>query len=126
MVRLPPISTRTDTLLPYTTLFLSPKYFLDPTMCLRSKRLRAVRLAFDSARSRSGNPVDRPESRRRWFLTISMRPRPCGRCPIRAWPDRLTQMGSESSNPDRKHAGEGKRVAVRVGFGGWRYIKKKT
>src|SRR3546814_5008181 len=89
MVRLPPISTRTDTLLPYTTLFLSPKYFLDPTMCLRSKRLRAVRLAFDSARSRSGNPVDRPESRRRWFLTISMRPRPCGRCPIRAWPDRL-------------------------------------
>src|SRR3546814_10827629 len=31
----------------------STKYFLDPTICLRSKRLRAVRLAFDSARSRS-------------------------------------------------------------------------
>src|SRR3546814_5418173 len=49
----------------------SPKYFLDPTICLRSKRLRAVRLAFDSARSRSVNRSEEHTSELQSLMRIS-------------------------------------------------------
>src|SRR3546814_2919534 len=60
MIRRPPRSTRTDTLFPYTTLFRSSDFFLDPHvrhMRLKSDRMTVIKtdlicfLSASSARS---------------------------------------------------------------------------
>src|SRR3546814_11957424 len=68
MIRLPPRSTRTDTLCPYTTLFRSRHPHPAPTV-VRSR-----------PRRRSQERVDRPCSKWSSFWTVLLRrPRPSGR-----------------------------------------------
>src|SRR3546814_12527269 len=103
MIRRPPRSTRTDTLFPYTTLFRSARR----QGCRRGRGDRA-RL---SAADRGGRAVRsgaRSVARLRWRAFVAAR-WPCG-----------------GGARDRKSAGEGKSVAVSVGQGGRRIIKKKN
>src|SRR3546814_9517151 len=51
MIRRPPRSTRTDTLVPYTTLFRSPQGYV--ARRVRSSRRAAMRQAYDDVQNRS-------------------------------------------------------------------------
>src|SRR3546814_7191801 len=72
MIRLPPSSTRTDTLFPYTTLFRSAD--LDIGHCHAAARIGLWRLAFPFGRTRRG--ADRgAEPRRRRIRSAAERRR---------------------------------------------------
>src|SRR3546814_13940124 len=116
MIRRPPISTRTDTLLPYTTLFRSRCGALAAAVVLRSaacrRRRRVVRRSRQSDAGGDGGP------RQRGFYRAAGAPR------RRARPAR--QVGRQGDGgSDRKSVVAGKRVSVRVDLGGGRSIKKK-
>src|SRR3546814_15801890 len=114
MIRRPPRSTRTDTRLPYTTLFRSPY--------LKSSR-KAIRLAGSLA-------VPYLELMADIILTPSAAARVAAIAKQQRKPAilRLAVEGGGCSGfqyRDRKSVVTGKSVYVRVDFGGRRIIKKK-
>src|SRR3546814_12473585 len=109
MIRLPPRSTRIDTLFPYTTLFRS-----------RDSGRR------DTAPA-APRPARRPATRPRWCRW------PDARAPRRGT-DRASRRGCSrlrrrahggSRRGDRKSVVEGKGVAVRLELGGRRILQQK-
>src|SRR3546814_17949604 len=117
MIRRPPISTRTDTLFPYPTLFrsLADQYlgFVE-----RARRLR-LELAADYLVMAA------------WLAYLKSRlllpaqegdEEPSGEELAAALAFQLRRL---EAMRDRKCVVEGKRVSVRIIFGGCRYIKKK-
>src|SRR3546814_15604694 len=117
MIRRRPRSTRTDTLLPYTTLFRS-----------EGGRYRLGRV-FCRCEARQGRQVRR--------LSCERDHRPVGACGVGAArcvegladvpPDQQPQRrtAERDRQRDRKSVVEGKSVSVRVDLGGRRIIKKK-
>src|SRR3546814_14402065 len=106
MIRRPPISTRTDTLFPYTTLFRS------------HLQLGILHHALDALRSLQGS---RPLEERIARIRASGRCRtedkqPCRR---RSWPERPRRRQHPS---DRKSVVSGQSGSVRVALGGRRII----
>src|SRR3546814_20523847 len=126
MIRRPPRSNRTDTLLPYTTLFRShwpappESTVISRLMLMIGKRLSASS-ASDSSRlprpthddPQPSTPCTADESIERastpWSIHLPRASKP------------ITAFGI-----DRKRVVEGKSVSVRVDLGGRRLIKKKT
>src|SRR3546814_13147160 len=113
MIRLPPRSTRTDTLFPYTTLFRSFGPVLSAahgSSCSHSSKTTPSRCKdVDSTSSRAhagtATPTVRAAASIRSLISLPGVPR--------------------TKNPgDRKSVVEGKSVSVRVDLGGPRYIKK--
>src|SRR3546814_20367494 len=108
MIRRPPRSTRTDTLLPYTTPFRS----LDAAQLCRPARTGARR---DGVSRRAGRPSeDGPDGK-------GDGPNPAARSGLRGAELRHAQCPA-----DRKSVVSGKRVSVRVDLVGRRIFKKKT
>src|SRR3546814_14819509 len=123
MIRRPPRSTRTDTLVPYTTLFRSgaPRAFPTAARIARARRE-------DSNERRPQQP---PRLDRQLRLGLGRLP-PSG--PFRGrQPDQLHLSGRGPAGArrhgrglqDRKSVVQGKGVSVRVDLGGRRIIKKK-
>src|SRR3546814_19510157 len=117
MVRRPPRSTRTDTLLPYTTLFRSADRAARPAPARRPGAGRAQ--AGERLVLRAAHQFGRRAGRQ---LCVSQRHRTGGpaRAALRA------RYGMAQSQPDRTSVVSGQRVAVRVDLGGRRIIKKTT
>src|SRR3546814_20508801 len=116
MIRRPPISTRTDTLFPYSTLFRSLALALDEWKPTRGSRLAGVRRAgrrvvFADRRLEIHDGTQAaPEGQ--WTF-----PAPFGEQPV---------LGEFSTvDVDRKSVVSGKSVSVRVDLGGRRIVKKK-
>src|SRR3546814_16364091 len=119
MIRRPPRSTRTDTLFPYTTLFLSP----DPPEAGLHQGLGRRPDERAGAGSAVQIPRQRPGPRRDRRLYPDL-----ARQDSRAIAARLSHLGEgqcRGEAADRKSVGEGKGVSVRVDLGGRRVIKKK-
>src|SRR3546814_17051446 len=121
MIRRPPRSTRTDTLFPYTTLFLSQRRH-PPPGAQRGVRPRHVRSGAAHQRARrirrltGGLPTPaggRRRGDRQHRLAL--------RQDVREVQRRLLRL----PGGDRKSVVLGKRVSVRVEFGGRSTIKKK-
>src|SRR3546814_15351617 len=102
MLRLPPRSTRTDTLFPYTTLFRS---------------LLRQEVWWQAPAS---GELRRPSLHRRIVLKLS----PMGHVSTRTAGKRDQQRGALPG--DRKSVVSGKSVSVRVDLGSRRIIKKKN
>src|SRR3546814_18864623 len=117
MIRRPPSSTRTETLFPYSTLFLAREGGSRRHIDRRGRRIHEhARAAADPrtmerARAHIGRAAEQHQTR---FAT---RPAPGVRLP-RDQPD--------GANADRKSVASGKSVSVRVELGGRRNLKKKT
>src|SRR3546814_13881706 len=117
MSRRPPISTRTDTLLPYTTLFRSSPAPID--IQIRGPKVDAdfdyAKQLLSKIRYVNGVADARIQQSQRYpTLQLNM---------DRA---RAEQLGVTARNvTDRKSVVEGKSVAERVDVGGRRIIKKK-
>src|SRR3546814_12526336 len=120
MRRLPPRSTRTDTLFPYTTLFRS-----------RTRRTRQTQAA-----PRSGKRVAKPDHHAD-HAAVAVRFTLCdlrgalgdAEAVKKAVEARVGHMASPSGwsvRRDRKSVVEGKSVSVRVDLGGRRSINKKN
>src|SRR3546814_19607845 len=121
MIRRPPISTRTDTLFPYTTLFRSgprPARLPRPPTDRGVAFLRARPPALPGLRQ-VGRP-DAGSGRRRGAA-----PRVRGQDAALARPDPSGVVDSPRRE-DRQSVVKGKRVSVRVDLGGGRTIKKNT
>src|SRR3546814_16491806 len=142
MIRLPPRSTRTDTLFPYTTLFRSRpgEHRAQPHRGGRSDnaaeggRMRAMTVIPGSSGSAAVSSFEGPVGSGDVLVAgvavgicgtdVEIADGLYGTAPAGA--DRLV-LGHESlGRVARKSVGEGKRVYGRVGSGGRRYIKKKT
>src|SRR3546814_14306973 len=107
MIRLPPRSTRTDTLFPYTTLF-------------RSLRAFALKRVFQPMR----NEVVMQEPAN--INTTTVQPDPTATVyGMPAYADRAAAVGEVHARQDRKSVVAGKRVSVSVDIGGRSIIKKK-
>src|SRR3546814_13703391 len=122
MLRRPPRSTRTDTLLPYTTLFRSADKRLEPGIgCLRDKHCTDRGRYILSARIALNGMSERcPEPRSRVHLQDQL-----GEIePRQSRIDRIMQVG-EAQWLDRKSGVAGKSVYGRLYVGGSRIIKKK-
>src|SRR3546814_20908198 len=118
MIRRPPRSTRTDTLLPYTTLFRSPaagksaslRHPLSAEHTANCGRLRRPEQRAASDRATGGQTVELLEHRTHALdLAIGQ-----GRHAAESPPARV---------PDRKSVVWGTRLTVRVDLGGSRFIK---
>src|SRR3546814_12225751 len=140
MIRRPPISTRTDTLFPYTTLCRSarrgqrhghpPRRPQNPPPlrpAARDHPLSADRRA-DEGRDLETRDDTAPRHRRTGAPLFSRR---VGPCPARRIPShrpaRHRRGGRRDQRPpDRKSVVSGKSVSVSVDPGGRRIIKKKN
>src|SRR3546814_21076964 len=113
MIRRPPRSTRTDTLLPYTTLFRSA----DATDAGIARDTRAYVAFLDAQeqtdRGRKAGTIGYDLGASYAFRAAAARP------------DRIAAVGS-IYGVERKSVVEGKRGLVRVDLGGRRIIKKKN
>src|SRR3546814_13900291 len=134
MIRRPPRSTRTDTRLPYTTLFRSMRldaivldiWSPDDDAAGLIAELRARRPALPilmlTAHASVARAVDAMRSGATDFLVKPIAPER-----LLAAPE--TAVGGKTSGelrpPDRQSVVEGKGVALRLGSGGRRNIKKK-
>src|SRR3546814_19240280 len=133
MSRLPPRSTRTDTLFPYTTLFRSWRVrdlalLNRPPPSFDTGHLIEANSGPEAALASGPFSIDsRSEMQQRpgrFSVPVSARstsfclvPPACGRsCPHR---------GADRTAPDRKRVVEGTSGAVSVALGGRRIIKKK-
>src|SRR3546814_17253406 len=108
MLRRPPGSTRTDTLFPYTTLFLSRRESSEPCSCDQG--------SCDGSRHADPNPHSRWRSGGAVSVWKALR-----RCRSAT---RCHQPQSGQAPVDRKSVVSGKSVSVRVDLGGRRIIKK--
>src|SRR3546814_18166452 len=143
MIRRQPVSTRTDTLFPYTSLFRSihhgPAVVAHPAGAHRveddgadvaggdGQRLVAVDLGaglvldrLEARQRRRLADAPRQADRLRRHLAVARR-REVARLDER----RLAEGAAADVNADRKRGEEGKRVSGRVGPGGAGLIKKK-
>src|SRR3546814_18377497 len=114
MIRRTPISTRTDTLVPYTTLFrsLGPAAAAAPSVLIVD--------IDDASLARYGQwPWPRLLMARLVDTLAGSGARMVGLDVLLAEPDRL-------SAPTRKRVGWGKRVRCRVDLGGRRHINQQT
>src|SRR3546814_18473999 len=121
MIRRPPSSTRTDTLLPYTTLFRSSRR----RPCAKGGR-RSRRRTYPAAFGRHRAEESAGDHRR--VLRSVMRSLPRLLSQGEGNPRRISERcaaGDALSSPDRKSVVSGKSVSVRVDLGGRRIIKKK-
>src|SRR3546814_13842432 len=110
MIRLPPRSTLTDTLFPYTTLFRSYRqgacWVMNSDTLARIRKFKTTDGAFvwqpglveGQAATLLGYPVGEAED--------------------------MPDVGANSLSVDRKRVVVGKRVSVRVDHGGRRFLKK--
>src|SRR3546814_20789072 len=125
MIRLPPRSTRTDTLFPYTTLFRSI-VSAQPSTRTNSSSLKGIEITVGDSiimpsdisadatirsMTRKGRKIRKPI----WNAVLSSLVTKAGR-----------RMETGTSFGDRKRVGEGKSVSVRVDLGGRSEIKKKN
>src|SRR3546814_14729124 len=124
MIRRPPRSTRTDTLLPYTTLFRSLGR-RDPGAAAErtegeepDRRSPGRRLAGSLRRRRRGDPGRPPGA-----AAAGRRRRQGGDDPAVHCRD---GDGQRAANEDRKSVVMGKSVPVRVELGGGRLLKEKN
>src|SRR3546814_13904106 len=108
MIRRPPSSTRTDTLCPYTTLFRS----------WRSGALGRRRL--DSSQQTRLGPLDVAPVRSMGTLHVAG-----GECVDHLAVLAVRYREAAALHQDRKSAGSGKRVSVRVDLGGRRILQTK-
>src|SRR3546814_18535720 len=116
MIRLPPRSTRTDTLFPYTTLFRS-RHRRDRAQGRHRRRTAPAEVA--TARRRAGaRAAAAGTGRLVWPRFIRRRRRP--------HPDADRRTRGSEKDPDRKSVVWGKRVSVSVDRGGRRTIKQKN
>src|SRR3546814_19408981 len=133
MIRLPPRSTRTDTLFPYTTLF-------------RSGQTQVVSADGSVARGRTADGERAPtyEKVRAFKHVPCSTPRAVGSSPLQiGYPDELACLVTLVSRTPyvdglgwaapgrefllaRKSVGSGETVSVRVDLGGRRHIKKQN
>src|SRR3546814_15051965 len=104
MIRRPPISTRTDTLFPYTTLFRS--------------KVGDVRILVIGATGVLGRPTVRQLVRQGHEVVALVKS--AESAAVASFDGATPIIGSL----DRKSVGSGKRVSVRVDLGGRRLIKK--
>src|SRR3546814_18301661 len=121
MIRRPPISTRTDTLFPYTTLFRSPGGFgfgLRPQQFDLHDPRTGLFLRY---RLSSGYHLFRRRADLAADTGATLRPRQCARAARSAGSGFRPRHGRRA----QKSVAWGMRVSVRVDFGGWRSIKKK-
>src|SRR3546814_11124755 len=141
MLRRPPISTRTDTLFPYTTRFRSrgqsDQHFAEKDEAVlghpNSVRPELVEGPFFSLTSKDRTVLRQAQHERPWVLLIApaSRRRPPeyapGHNPTPATrerpPRRRYRRGRHSVPPDRQRTVEGKRVVSRVEPGGSRTRK---
>src|SRR3546814_16331326 len=118
MILLPPRSTRTDTLFPYTTLFRSPAGPSTPSR--------------PAGRCATPSPPRPFHQRRRWGKRRSPQPQRGETTeekvsPMAPYDVNAVLPGADHAPraPERKSVVEGTSVAVRVGIGGGRINKKK-
>src|SRR3546814_17913033 len=120
MIRLPPRSTRTDTLFPYTTLFRSSVSESQPDAAARPTGGYCGNGGVP--RLRQGAVRHWPDSGCRWRHLRPHSDRFRGQEAVRSVSSRPVRIGIEQL--DRKSVGEGKSVSVRVALGGRRILKK--
>src|SRR3546814_12578977 len=122
MIRRPPISTRTDTLFPYTTLFRSVRRRGPPVRYRRGPRVGAPAAIYtrpqNAGRCWRTFPLPRARASQGQYRTVGSQPT-AGR-----WTNYACRDGSKRPE-DRKSAVSGKSVSVSVDLGGRRIIKKK-
>src|SRR3546814_16951525 len=109
MIRRPPRSTRTDTLVPYTTLFRSVRFAAVGV----GKQYLGRNLLHDAVRNVRKQRIRRAlraEDKKGILLAVGL--------------DAVLREGAERI-VDRKSVVSGKRVSVRVDLGGRRIIQKK-
>src|SRR3546814_19504218 len=111
MIRRPPISTRTVTLFPYTTLFRSGLLDDAEVAAERGEAPLRQRFAIDEDLAAGGRMEAEQQLEQRRFAAA------------RRAGDRDRIAGGDG--PDRKSDVQGKSVSVRVDLGGRRIIKKK-
>src|SRR3546814_14313408 len=125
MIRLPPRSTRTDTLFPYTTLFRSPPPRLALVHCGKPRRIPRARQPRGGSLARTSDRDSghgfRCGRNLAWRDTPgALRlPHPLPR------PGRVHSRCPFARPTTRKSAGKGKSGSVRLELGGSRTIKKK-
>src|SRR3546814_18967274 len=117
MIRLPPRSTRTDTLFPYTTLFRSSYRRSDDSECFQPSTQEHRGRPNQGGCSDEENDFPDGAAHRRGFE--SQRSATWTECCASDSRDRLARR------VDRKSVVSGKSVTVRVDLGGCRTIKKK-
>src|SRR3546814_15888125 len=126
MIRRPPRSTRTDTLFPYTTLFRSVQSLL-----IADRSGEDYSEVTDELVAADGL-VELRRAETITFLIdgdrlLDNRRRHNHKAEIAQIAQALNEAGALAENQrDRKSVVEGKSVAVRVGLGGRRIIKKKN
>src|SRR3546814_20969546 len=119
MIRRPTRSTRTDTLLPYTTL-VHARYAARADRPARRRRVRGY-----GEQSAPAHPAG-DRGARADLRQIGADPRHARR-PAGARVDRrIREAPQPGAHPDRTSVVAGKRVAVRVDLGGRALIKKKN
>src|SRR3546814_21109497 len=114
MLRRPPRSTRTDTLLPYTTLFRSS---------LRPPRARRAARGRQPSPESTVHPTCRPLAVRICRASIAGHGEP-GETLQRA-ARKVLSAARQRAGRDRKSVVSGKSVSVRLALGGGRTIKQK-
>src|SRR3546814_17371133 len=135
MIRRPPRSTRTDSLLPDTTLFRAHPLYRRPRRHDAAVRRRAQPPARYGARAvsrpvravfRSGGRTARPRRRGEDDLLAPAQGHAAHAGGTGARRDRLGCARGRLLRTDRKRAVSGTSVSVRVDLGGRSIIKKKT
>src|SRR3546814_11548732 len=109
MIRRPPRSTRTDTLVPYTTLFRSG----GETAAGKNARHVRLRRGSDDIEGAGDGDLRRRQLDRKWRKPDPVRP---------ARRRKIAYVVGHRARAGRESVGEGKGVSVRVEFGGRRCI----
>src|SRR3546814_19917583 len=128
MIRRPPISTRTDTLFPYTTLFRSAR----DSRAVRSASVRTAPVARPRLESDDGRLSGSlsPRFRAREHVVEAYDRQPPGPCHIRpssgADNGEAKHRRSGRGAGDRNSAVQGQSVSVGVDVGGRRILNKKN